>query len=61
MRDALIERLTRLYDFPRTNVPFKRGRRYFFTHNTGLQDQAVLYVQEAPGRPAACPASIRMR
>jgi prolyl oligopeptidase len=47
VRDGLIERLTRLYDFPRTNVPFKRGRRYFSTHNTGLQDQAVLYVREA--------------
>ena len=51
VRDALIERLTGLYDFPRTNVPFKRGRRYFYTHNTGLQDQPVLYVQEALDGP----------
>ena len=43
-----------LYDFPRTSVPFKRARRYFFMHNTGLQDQPVLYVQEGAGRPAAC-------
>jgi prolyl oligopeptidase len=46
VRDALIGRLTQLYDFPRTGVPFTRGGRYFYTHNTGLQDQAVLYVQE---------------
>ena len=47
-RDALVERLTALYDFPRTSVPAHRGRYHFFTHNTGLQDQPVLYVQEAP-------------
>ena len=45
-RDALVRRLTTLYDFPRTSVPARRGRYYFFTHNTGLQDQPVLYVQE---------------
>jgi prolyl oligopeptidase len=45
-RDALVQRLTKLYDFPRTSVPARRGPYYFFTHNTGLQDQPVLYVQE---------------
>src|SRR5947207_14519426 len=46
MRQKLVTRLTKLYDFPRTSVPTRRGRYYFFTHNTGLQDQPVLYVQE---------------
>jgi prolyl oligopeptidase len=46
VRSGLVARLTRLYDFPRTGVPFRRGSRYFFTHNTGLQDQPVLYTQE---------------
>jgi prolyl oligopeptidase len=50
-RDALVKRLTELYNFPRTNVPFKRGRYNFYTHNTGLQDQPVLYVQESPNGP----------
>ena len=51
VRDGLVTRLTRLYDFPRTSVPTRRGRHYFFTHNTGLQDQPVLYVQEGPDGP----------
>ena len=45
-RDDIVKQLTKLYDFPRTSVPARRGRHYFFTHNTGLQDQPVLYVQE---------------
>ena len=51
VRDELVTRLTKLYDFPRTSVPTRRGRHYFFTHNTGLQDQPVLYVQEGIDGP----------
>lgn len=46
LREALGKRLTDLYDFPRTSVPIARRGRYFFTHNTGLADQPVLYVQD---------------
>lgn len=46
VRDVLVQRLTTLYNFPRTGVPVRRGSRYFLTHNTGLQDQPVLYVQD---------------
>ncbi|HEX6975046.1 MAG TPA: prolyl oligopeptidase family serine peptidase [Vicinamibacterales bacterium] len=48
VRDALVPKLTRLFNIPRTTVPFRRGGRYFFTHNTGLQNQGVFYVQDDP-------------
>lgn len=40
------ERLTQLWNYPRSSVPFKEGGRYFFSRNSGLQNQAVFYVQE---------------
>jgi prolyl oligopeptidase len=45
-RDALVERLTKHFNYPRTQGARRRGARYFFTHNTGLQNQAVLFVQD---------------
>ena len=48
-RDALKARMTQLIDYERTGVPVTRGGRLFFTRNSGLQNQAVLYVQEADG------------
>ena len=43
------ERLTALWNFPRVGVPFKEGGRYFFSKNSGLQNQSVFYVQEKLG------------
>jgi prolyl oligopeptidase len=47
LRGSLVRRLTELHDYPRTSAPLKRRHRYFLLHNTGLQDQPVLYVSEA--------------
>ncbi len=42
-REALQARLTELWNYERYGIPFRRGDRYFFTRNDGLQNQAVLY------------------
>lgn len=44
-RAALRERLTKLWNFERFGAPFRKGGRYFFFKNDGLQNQAVLYQQ----------------
>ncbi|RWW89051.1 hypothetical protein BHE74_00002007 [Ensete ventricosum] len=44
-RERLRRKITALLDHPRYDTPFKRGGKYFYFHNTGLQAQSVLYVQ----------------
>jgi len=43
-RDAIRERLTKLWNYERYSVPYKEGGRYFYSRNDGLQNQAVLYT-----------------
>jgi prolyl oligopeptidase len=44
---ALFEqRMTELFSFERFGVPRKEGNRYFYSRNTGLQNQNVLYLRE---------------
>jgi len=45
-RHGIVERLTELWNYPKYSAPGKRGGRYFFSKNDGLQDQSVLYMQE---------------
>lgn len=44
-RDRIRQRLTDLWNYERYGTPFKRGDRYFYSKNDGLQNQAVLYTQ----------------
>ncbi|XP_010324783.1 uncharacterized protein [Solanum lycopersicum] len=46
-REKLRENITELYDFPKYEAPFRAGDKYFYFHNTGLQPQKVLYVQDS--------------
>jgi prolyl oligopeptidase len=46
-RKALEKRITELYDYERFSAPEKKGGRYFYTHNTGLQNQSVLFVRDS--------------
>ncbi|CAA0813371.1 Prolyl oligopeptidase family protein [Striga hermonthica] len=46
-RERLRDKLTKLYDFPKYGAPFRAGDKYFYLHNTGLQPQRVLYIQDS--------------
>jgi prolyl oligopeptidase len=46
-RETIKERITKLWNYERFGVPQHEGGRYFFTRNSGLQNQRVLYVTES--------------
>lgn len=48
-RPAFEQRLKTLFDFERFGLPVKAGDLLFFRHNSGLQNQSVLYVRKADG------------
>ena len=44
-RAAIRERLSALWNYERFGVPQKAGNNYFYSRNSGLQNQAVLFVR----------------
>ena len=46
-RTAIKDRLTKLWNYEKYGIPFREGKRYFYTRNSGLQNQAVLYTVTA--------------
>ena len=44
IREKLKERITQLWNYEKFGVPFKKGNRYFYFKNDGLQNQSVLYT-----------------
>ena len=52
-RDVFKKRMTELYNYERVGVPVRKGGRYFYTRNDGLQNQSPLFVRDSvngPGR-----------
>jgi prolyl oligopeptidase len=51
-REAIKARVTELWNYEKFGVPSVEGGRYFFTHNTGLQNQSVLFsARSVDGEP----------
>ncbi|MEO7564121.1 MAG: prolyl oligopeptidase family serine peptidase, partial [Sphingomicrobium sp.] len=47
LREPFKKRMTALFDYERFGLPVKRGGQYFYTHNSGLQNQSVLFVRDS--------------
>ncbi|HEY3739321.1 MAG TPA: prolyl oligopeptidase family serine peptidase [Bryobacteraceae bacterium] len=45
LREHFKDRLTRLWDYPKTTIPEREADRYFYTKNSGLQRQAPVYMR----------------
>lgn len=50
-RERLRSRLSQLVNYERFGAPFQAGGKYFYTRNSGLQNQNVLYVATALDAP----------
>jgi prolyl oligopeptidase len=48
-RDAIEQRLKDFWNYERYEAPFKRGDRYYFFKNDGLQNQSILYALDSLG------------
>ncbi len=50
-REQIRDRLTKIWDYPRISAPVRKGDRYFFYKNDGLQNQSVLYYKNSLDGP----------
>ena len=48
-RDAVRQRLKQLWNYEKVGVPKMQAGRLFFSKNTGLQNQSVVFEQDGPG------------
>lgn len=46
-RETIKKELTDLWNFEKFGCPHKEGDRYFYSKNSGLQNQSVVYVQDS--------------
>ncbi|WP_290800071.1 prolyl oligopeptidase family protein [Flavobacterium sp.] len=49
-RNALKERMEKLWNYERISAPFKEGKYTYFYKNNGLQNQSVLYRKDETGK-----------
>ncbi len=48
VRDTIATHLTHIVNYERVSAPYHMKNEYFFTRNTGLQNQSVLYTMAGP-------------
>ena len=46
-REPMRQRLEKLWNYERYTIPRRRGDRYFYSHNDGLQNQSILYKADS--------------
>lgn len=46
-REAIAKRLTELWDYPTASAPAKHGDYYYYSENSGLQNQAVIFRKKS--------------
>ncbi len=51
-RERIEKRLREMWNYERVGMPLVRGGRWFYTHNSGLQNQSVLMTVDALEAPA---------
>lgn len=52
LREVFYKSLKRLWNYPKESSPIQAGDRLFYTHNTGLENQSVIYVKNESGGKA---------
>ena len=52
-RDAIKQRLTEMWNYPRVSLPYRQGGRLWFTKNTGLQRQSPYFTATGAAKGAA--------
>ncbi len=50
-RQKIEERLTKIWDYPKVSAPYKEGGRYYYSKNSGIQNQFVQYSKETLDGP----------